>query len=311
LSDPTFEYSVTAFRRLSQQPPIVIDLGTAREGFWVRYCEGHDQCRIRTGDVDVTFRFSEVAVYQRLVGVTHLLRSGSRAWRGFRVAQYVCERLLDESRFPVVVNPLMAGWSNGARPAHYRFLSRAGLRVPAWIVSNDPDSVRRFVRRHRGDVFVKSAGPQRTIARRFCKEHADALHRLPTAPVLFQKAIHGPDVRVHVVQDRCFGVRVCSKADDYRYPGDHAVEWTPAEVPHAIAALCVDATKQLGLVISGADFKICEYTGQWHCFEINPTPGYSYYDRYLDGRIASALTAYLQQAGENVAGRPLSFAGAP
>jgi hypothetical protein len=108
-----------------------------------------------------------------------------------------------------------------------------------------------------------------------------------------------------VIGVQCFGVRICSKADDYRYPGEHPVEWAPTEVPRSIAALCVDATKKLGLVFSGIDFKICEATGDWYCFEINPTPGYSYYDRYLDGRIASALVTYLEQYdGERIMTKP-------
>ncbi|MGH9198805.1 MAG: hypothetical protein ACRD1T_24145, partial [Acidimicrobiia bacterium] len=103
-----------------------------------------------------------------------------------------------------------------------------------------------------------------------------------------------PEVRVHVVGNQCFGLRITSRADDYRFPGDCPVEYAPTEVPPAIAALCVEATKQLGLVVSGIDLKICESTGEWHCFEANPMPGYSHYDRHLGGRIAAALVEYLE-----------------
>ena len=92
-------------------------------------------------------------------------------------------------------------------------------------------------------------------------------------------------------------MRISTQADDYRYPGDNPVEYARTEIPPAIAALCVDSTKQLGLVISGIDFKISEVNGDWYCLEVNPMPGYSYYDRDLDGQIASALLDQLERCG--------------
>jgi glutathione synthase/RimK-type ligase-like ATP-grasp enzyme len=188
----------------------------------------------------------------------------------------------------------MAGWSNGARPIHYEFLTRVGFQVPPWLVTNDPAAARRFVAAHGGDVFVKSVGHSRTISSKFSEEHARNLENLRNCPTLFQKAIHGPDVRVHVVGEQCFGVRITSRADDYRYAGGCPVQYSPTELPPKVASLCVEATRHLGLVFSGIDLKVCERTGKWYCFEANPMPGYSHYDRYLSGSIAAALVEYLE-----------------
>ena len=303
-SDPTFKYSVSAFQRFSEHPPMVVDLCEARNGFWAHYDEGGTECSVGTAGIRLSVRFDEVSLYQRVMPVSHLFRSRTRAWRGFRIAQYFFERLLDERRFPVVVNPWIGGWSNSTRPIHYRFLSRIGFQVPSWIVSNDPDTVRQFIADYGGGVFVKSVSGERTISSRFSKEHARDLASLPNSPVLFQQAISGSDVRIHVLGSECFGVRISSEAEDYRYPGDHPVVFVPEEVPPAIARLCVQATKELGLVISGIDFKICERTGRWYCLEANPSPGYSHYDLHLGGRIASALLRYLERPGTNVTKSP-------
>jgi hypothetical protein len=293
-TDPTFEYSVEKFGEMSSRAPLVVDLSCAKHGFWAHYDEGAPTCRIRTVEIDLAFHQAEVSLYQRLTSVSHLIRSGTRAWRGFKLAEYFFERLLDDQFFDIIVNRRMAGWSNGTRPIHYAFLARLGLRVPPWTVTNVPETVQSFLAEHAGDVFVKSVSHHRTISSRFSKTHAGDLDSLPNSPVLFQKAIHGPDVRVHVIGQQCFAVRITSTAEDYRYPRGKPVEYAPTELPSEIAALCVEATKQMGLAISGMDFKICEKTGQWYCFEANPMPGYSHYDRQLGGRIAAALVRYLQ-----------------
>ncbi len=295
LTDPTFQHSVRSFGERAQRPPLVVDLGAARNGFWAHHDEESAVCRIRTDKVDLTLREDEVSLYQRLMPVMHGVRAGTRSWRGFKLAHYVFERLLDAQFFSVVVNPLLAGWNNGARPIHYRFLAQLGFRIPPWLVTNDPAAARRFVADHGGAVFVKSVSSHRTISSRFSRVHADGLESLPNAPTLFQQAIHGPEVRVHVVGDRCFGVRITSPAEDYRHPGACPVEYAPAEVPPAVAARCVEATQQLGLILSGIDLKICERTGEWYCLEANRTPGYAHDDRHLGGQIADALVQYLER----------------
>jgi hypothetical protein len=295
MSDPTLHYAASTFSEISHQRPVVIDLRSSRDGFWAHHEEESPVCRIRTGQVDVTLHREEVSLFNRLLPVTESVRTGTRAWRGYRISQYFFERLLDEQFFEVVVNPWMAGWNNGTRPIHYRFLTSVGFHVPAWMVSNDPVAVRRFVARHDGDVFVKSVGHHRTISSRYSRTHARELTTLKNSPVLFQQAIDGPDVRVHVVGEQCFGVQISSKADDYRYPRHHRVKYAAAQVPETICALCVESTRRLGLVLSGIDFKICQATGEWYCLEANPMPGYSFYDQHLGGQISAALVELLQR----------------
>jgi hypothetical protein len=294
-SDRTFEYAVKTFSNESRQPPIVIDLASSRNGFWAHYNEGASVCRIRTEEVDVTLDREGVSLFHRVSPFGDQVRRGTRRWRGYSIAYYFFSRLLDEQFFDLVVNPWMAGWSNGTRPIHYQFLTAIGFRVPSWMVSNDPEAARRFVARYDGDVFVKSVSHHRTISSRFSEEHARRLDSLRNSPVLFQRAIRGLEVRVHVVGNRCFGVQISSEAEDYRYPGDCPVEYAPMDIPPAICKLAVEATRQLGLVLSGIDFKICQETGEWYCFEANPMPGYSFYDRHLGGQISSALVEYLEQ----------------
>jgi len=294
LTDTTFAYAFEGFSRRASKPPIIVDLSVSGSGFWGHYKEGSAECRVRSGLIDVRLDRDEVALYHRLLPTFQTIRCGTDRWRGHRIAHYFFERLLDTRFFKRIINPWMAGWSNGTRPIHYRFLASVGFLVPPWIISNDPEEVQDFLAQNNAEVFVKSVSFHRTISTRFSEYHSRDLQRLLNCPALFQKAVPGADVRVHVVKSNCFGVKIASNCDDYRYPGNGVVHYSAVDVPEAIARLSVDATRQLGLVFSGIDFKICQRSGEWYCLEINPMPGYSFYDSHLDGRITAALASYLE-----------------
>src|SRR5690242_11418824 len=95
LSDPPFQYATRIFNEIARQPPTIIDLSVARNGFWTHYEDRAPVCHIRTEEVDVTID-REMSLFHRLISVTDHIRSMTRQWRGYRVAHYVFERLLDE-----------------------------------------------------------------------------------------------------------------------------------------------------------------------------------------------------------------------
>jgi glutathione synthase/RimK-type ligase-like ATP-grasp enzyme len=208
-------------------------------------------------------------------------------------AEKLVETLLDTDFFGRTVNPLGAGWCNGIRGIHYQFLRKFDLLVPDYVVTNDPDVARDFVSRH-ADVIVKSSGHHRTVVREVDEPRLKAINRVKVSPCVFQVNVRGPDVRVHVVDDRCFAVRIDSPETDYRYVKRRDLTFSRIDVPVIIADRCVDATQALGLQMAGIDFKI-DIQGDWNCLEINPMPGYSGYDSVLDGAISSALVELLER----------------
>jgi glutathione synthase/RimK-type ligase-like ATP-grasp enzyme len=108
-------------------------------------------------------------------------------------------------------------------------------------------------------------------------------------PTQFQGYVAGTDVRVHVVGDAVFACEVSSTATDYRYPGDADVARKAIELPKEIAERCRAVTKQLGLVVAGIDLRRAKQ--DWVCFEVNPSPAFTYFD--LDGAIAIAIAKLL------------------
>ncbi len=196
-----------------------------------------------------------------------------------------------------VVNRPSAGASNMNKLAHLAELVTAGLVVPEAHVIGDAAFARTLVTAD-GEWISKSVSSAKTRAVAVDERLVARLDRLAACPSLFQRRIRGADVRVHVVGTECIAERIVAQQVDYRYrdPGVPRAEFSPCEVPAAIAAACVKYCETTGLLFAGIDFKISDADGEWYALEANPMPGFEPYDRRLGGRISRALLALLAPA---------------
>lgn len=194
-----------------------------------------------------------------------------------------------------VVNRPGSAASNGSKPHQLRAIAAVGFLVPTTLVTNDPGRVEAFVHEH-GDVIVKSVSSVRSRVRRVTAADAVRLADVATCPTLFQRRVPGTDVRVHVVGDQTFATEIDSDADDYRYPGAHGDPVMAAtELPVEVAARCVDLSRRLDLPVAGVDLRRTP-DGEWFCFEVNPSPGFTYYESNTGQPIAAAVAALLTAA---------------
>jgi hypothetical protein len=193
-----------------------------------------------------------------------------------------------------VVNRAAAMASNGSKPYQAQLILAAGFEVPETLVTNDPDAVRAFAAEH-GQVIYKSVSGTRSIVQDL---DADALERLDDirwCPVQFQAYVEGIDVRVHVVGEQVFATRVASGATDYRYAGARGglpARLEATRLSETLEARCVELTRRLGLRFSGIDLRITP-DERVVCFEVNPCPGYNYYEGHTGQPIARAVAAHL------------------
>jgi len=192
-----------------------------------------------------------------------------------------------------VVNRLGGGMSNNSKPYQSLLLARAGFRVPPTLVTSDPDAARAFYAEH-GEVIYKSTSGVRSIVRRLGPVQLDRLELLRNGPAQFQAFIPGQNVRVHTVGDELFATRVTSEAVDYRYARRDglAVEMEPAQLPFDVARACLRIARELELLHVGIDLKETP-DGEWFCFEVNPCPGFLYYERNTGQPISAALAELL------------------
>ncbi|MEV4050146.1 RimK domain-containing protein ATP-grasp [Amycolatopsis sp. NPDC049688] len=196
-----------------------------------------------------------------------------------------------------VLNRPEAGASNGSKPYQLRFVAAAGFRVPPTLVTNDPARVEAFLAEH-GDVIVKSTSGIRSRVRRVGAADRARLAAVTACPTQFQRHVPGTDVRVHVVGTEVFAAEVDSDADDYRYAraqGFRAPVLTGIDLPSGVADRCQDLAKRLGLPVAGVDLRRTP-DGEWYCFEVNPSPGFTYYESRTGQPIAAAIAGLLAAA---------------
>jgi hypothetical protein len=196
----------------------------------------------------------------------------------------------------LLVNRPSAMASNSSKPRQAVAIAAHGFPVPATLITTDPDAVREFRAAH-GVVVYKSISGTRSIVSRLDDSHDERLKDLAWCPTQFQAYVPGDDHRVHVVGDRVFCSRIVSEAVDYRYGHDQGMPATlePALLPAEWARRCRELTADLGFAIAGIDLRRTP-AGEWYCFEVNPSPAFTFYDRHGEG-MAGAVTKLLAGAG--------------
>jgi hypothetical protein len=193
-----------------------------------------------------------------------------------------------------VVNRTSAMASNGSKPYQAQLIARHGLRTPETLVTNDPDEARTFYRA-RERVVYKSASGVRSIVQTMTSADADRLDQVRACPVQFQSWVPGTDVRVHVVGAEVFATRVTTTATDYRYAArqvDEAARLEAYDLDGDLAQRCVALAADLGLEFAGVDLKLTP-DGDVYCFEVNPSPAFTYFEDQTKQPIAAALARHL------------------
>jgi RimK-like ATP-grasp domain len=198
----------------------------------------------------------------------------------------------------LVVNRFSAMASNGSKPYQLAGIREFGFRVPETIVTTEPAAVRSFLGRH-GCVVYKSVSAIRSRVSRLTKGHLERLGDIASCPTQFQQYIPGTDYRVHVVGTEVYGCAVRSEADDYRYPGSHDVTIEAFRLPWEIEDRCMRLAAAMNLHVAGIDLRCGQFDGEWYCFEVNPSPGFIYYEDATGLPIAGAIARLLLGGADN------------
>ncbi len=196
-----------------------------------------------------------------------------------------------------VLNRPAAAASNGSKPYQLGRIADAGFAVPETIVTNDPGEVRAFIDRH-GDVIYKSVSGIRSRVRTVTSADAGRFGDVLACPTQFQRRVPGTDVRVHVVGAEVYATEVSCDADDYRYASEQGfprARLAAAELPGDVAARCLRLATDLGLPVAGIDLRRAP-DGSWYCFEVNPSPAFTYYQAATGQPMAAAVAALLAAA---------------
>jgi len=192
-----------------------------------------------------------------------------------------------------VVNRPSAMASNHSKPYQSALIQAVGFDVPETLVTTDREALEAFWSRH-GEIIYKSISGVRSIVTRLTPSHRERFDDLAHCPTQFQRWIAGTDVRVHVAGDDVFACTITSSAADYRYPRgeEEAPDIQPLDLPGELASRCRALAASMSLSVAGIDLRLTP-DGQWFCFEVNPSPGFTYYQHATGQPIADSIARLL------------------
>jgi glutathione synthase/RimK-type ligase-like ATP-grasp enzyme len=184
---------------------------------------------------------------------------------------------------------------NFSKPYQASIIARSGFAIPDTLLTTDPAAVGRFREKH-GSIIYKSVSAARTQVSQLTSADEQRLASVTWCPTQFQQRITGTELRVHVIKDELFACEIVSEADDYRYGAlsGHSLDIRPYDLPQECANRCRAVCAAMNFIIGGIDLR--SQNGTWYCFEVNPSPGFMYYQKSTGQPIDEAIARLLMEA---------------
>ena len=189
-----------------------------------------------------------------------------------------------------VVNPVESLDQHILKPLQLALLRRAGLPVPATLVTNRAADVEAFAAAHADVIYKPVSGG--AFCRALMPEDLTPtrLELRRNAPVIFQKRVHGDNIRVCVVgREVVSAAHIHTRALDYRGNEDG---FTAVKLPAEVRRMCVQAAKVTGMPYCGMDL-IRTFDGSWTLLECNPTPVHLGIEDLLGHPVTERLVSWL------------------
>jgi glutathione synthase/RimK-type ligase-like ATP-grasp enzyme len=192
-----------------------------------------------------------------------------------------------------VLNPPWTMGSNMSKPGQAQLIKETGLKIPPTCITNDEQFLQQFRQTHKLVIF-KSISGIRSIVHELKATNEKMINKIKWLPTQFQQKLEGVNIRVHVVGDVLFATKIETEVTDYRYAQRENKTATPEafELPKKIAQYCFALSKKLGLTLCGIDLFLTG-KGEYYCFEVNPSPGYSYFQSNTGQNISGAIVNWL------------------
>jgi glutathione synthase/RimK-type ligase-like ATP-grasp enzyme len=188
-----------------------------------------------------------------------------------------------------------------------RLATRAGLRVPRTLVTNDPAAARRFFAETEGQTVAKLLRPVEismdaskpfVYTNRVREEDLSGAEALRHSPMVFQELIPKAfELRVAYVAGEVFAGALDATGTsrghtDSRRASPEECRWQKAELPAEVASSLRVLMSELGLVFGAVDL-ICTPSGEHVFLEVNPGGEWGMLERDLSLPISEAIARAL------------------
>ncbi|MBI5095142.1 MAG: ATP-grasp domain-containing protein [Candidatus Hydrogenedentes bacterium] len=188
-----------------------------------------------------------------------------------------------------LVNSLEANAQHSQKPFQLTLLQSAGLPVPQWLATNNPEAVREFARHVRHAVYKPLAGG--ATVRKLEKRDLSTkrLSALAAAPVLFQELVEGTSIRAYVVGRRVVAAAAIDSTElDYRRKEDAV---TPARLTPRERHAALTAARVCGMHFTGVD--LIRSQKRFVVLECNPSPMFAVFEEKTGLDVAGPLADFL------------------
>ncbi|MFF8229161.1 ATP-grasp ribosomal peptide maturase [Streptomyces caelestis] len=162
------------------------------------------------------------------------------------------------------------------KPSGLAAAAAAGFRLPPTVITSDPDTARDFVKQYSPVIYKPLSAPLYRIDGVSCtvevaEVRADDIDEAVsgTAHLFQQRVDKAADVRVTVIGDQVFAVRIDSDLLDWRTDYGR-LRYSVAQPPPGVTDALHAYLAHFGLVFGAFDFAI-DGRGQWWFLECNPS----------------------------------------
>jgi len=170
-----------------------------------------------------------------------------------------------------------------------------GFKIPESIVTQDPETLRSFFRRHQGEIIVKPMGrayierPDEAsdtviFTNQVNASELDDLADLCECPTLFQQEIRKvSDVRITVVDSDVHAFELMANDDsgrqrcDIRRNNMADVEYRKISLPKNVSSAVHELMAFYRLRFAAIDMAVAD-DGTWYFFEVNPNGQWAWLD---------------------------------
>jgi len=273
----------------------------------------------RAGDQRAALLFTETenetsveevrAVWARKIWSPRMSDDLDERYRSMCVSESVAalEGFLDALHNVLWVNDLDQQRNAENKQRQLRLATRAGLRVPRTLVTNDAAAARQFFAETEGETVAKLLRPLAVsmnadtpfvYTNRVREEDLAGAEALRHSPMVFQELIpKAYELRVACVAGKAFAGALDATGTsrghtDWRRAAPEECRWQKAQVPQEVANSLQALMSELGLVFGAVDL-ICTPAGEHVFLEVNPGGEWGMLERDLGLPISEAIAAAL------------------
>ena len=191
---------------------------------------------------------------------------------------------------------LNAPWSMGSnmsKPYQAQLIRDAGFKIPPTCITSEKKALQQFQQQYKPQIY-KSISSVRSIVKEFAAADEKMLDKIQYLPTQFQQKLEGINIRVHVVGDVLFATKIETEVTDYRYARreNKTASLSTYKLPPKIEQACFKLSRDLHLTLCGIDLFLTT-ENEYYCFEVNPSPGYSYFQSNTGQDISRAIAKWL------------------